>query len=296
MKLNRIYFSFFIFFLLTLSTNAWGEESEVQYLHMSEIQPGQIRFSSKNVEEKIEQAALKGDFFFNRQTQSIEGKYFDGKSLFPESDALPVVKGRSGYVLTDGHHHVLAADQLSLPWVPVKRIADLSNLSDEEFWIEMERKGWVYLYDLNGQKRLPPKRFNELIDDPNRYFAALTARKVGPEGDFSHSTGAEYPLWIKVGKDIPFIEFKISDALNAHHFFYSYEMGKEWDLCYLEKARSILANAAIPGLRVVPLRKHWTELFLNLGFHLTMKDAGGGEIPPDPIHLDAVTFNETIFQ
>jgi hypothetical protein len=75
---------------------------------------------------------------------------------------------------------------------------------------------WAYLYTTSGEKLLPPKKFSELKDDTNRYFAAITARKYtsNPDGSYA-SKGALYPLWIKVDKDIPFIEFKIANGLFA---------------------------------------------------------------------------------
>lgn len=230
------------------------------YTHIDELTPGQVRFSSKNVEEKVVQALQNGDAFFNPLAAHFVGKYDEGKSLFPESEALPVVKGKEGFVLADGHHHVLAALALGLPWVPTKEIADLSHLSKEAFWEEMEQKGWVYPYGLDGEKRLPPKDFSLLEEDQNRYFAAITARKCGEDGDMSRSRGAEYPLWIKIGKDIPFIEFKISDALFARGFYYDYSMGNEPPEAVVEEARRILIEADIPGLRLVKERKHWKEL------------------------------------
>ncbi|MCC5831706.1 MAG: ParB/Srx family N-terminal domain-containing protein [Chlamydiales bacterium] len=236
------------------------------YTHIEEMTPGQIRFSSKNVEEKVVQALLKGDAFFNPLEGTFIGKYYGGKSLFPEEEALPVVKGRHGYVLADGHHHVLTALALGLPWVPTKEIADLSHLAEDAFWVEMEQKGWVHLYGLDGVKRLPPADFNLLEEDPNRYFAAITARKCGEDGNLSRSRGAEYPLWIKVGKDIPFIEFKISDALFASGFRYEYNMGNNPDEATVEEARCILIKADIPGLRLVKERKHWKEISLSDDF------------------------------
>lgn len=233
------------------------------YLHIDELTPGQLRFSSKNVQEKVEQALKKGDAIYRFSNGKYEGKYDQGRSIFPEKEALPVVKSCFGYILTDGHHHVLAALLLGLPYVPTKVIADYSDLSVDAFWDEVEKKEWVYLYDLEGEKRRPTSNFCELEEDANRYFAAITARKCGPDGDLSKSWGAEYPLWIKVGRDIPFIEFKISDVLHAEGIYYTYDLGDQPDEAFMERAREALLEAKIPGLRVVPEKTHWTELKIS---------------------------------
>jgi len=234
-----------------------------EYVRIDTLTPGQLRYSSKNVEEKIQQLIQKKEVYYNSDTGCYVGKYFQGKSAFPETEPLPVVRSCFGLVLIDNHHHTLAALSLDLPWVPIKEVADLSTLSSEAFWKQAEEKGWVYLYDLSGKKGIPPKNFTDLQEDPNRYFAALTARKCSSDGDMSQSKGAQYPLWIKVGNDIPFIEFRISDALYAQHFLYLYSMGDDPDQESVEKARQILLEAHISGLRVIPKRTHWTQLTVD---------------------------------
>lgn len=230
------------------------------YIHLDQIRPGQLRFSSKNVEEKIQEAIQLGDIYLDVTENTWKGNYFQGKSFLSEKEALPVIKWKSHFVLADGHHHVLAAKSLNLLWIPVKEIADLSNLDKDEFWQVAAERGWAYLYDLDGNKNLPPDSFDLLQDDPNRYFAAITARKYPDANDLSLSKGAEYPLWLKIGKDIPFIEFHISDTLMKENFIYDYQEGKNPSVENVEEARNILKKHPIAGLRVVPKRIHHSKL------------------------------------
>ena len=57
--------------------------------------------------------------------------------------------------------------------IPVKQVEDFSGLSKDQFWKKMEAQNYAHLYDLTGSKVSPPSHFNELVDDPNRYYALL---------------------------------------------------------------------------------------------------------------------------
>jgi hypothetical protein len=271
--MSKLLFSVFFVSLSLISSGVFSaEETKYQeeiiseklfYMECQKIYPSQLRYSSKNVQEKIDQAVIAQDAVWNEEKKSWTLKYNEGKSALDLDEAVPVVKGPFGYVLTDGHHHLLASLQLGAKTVPVKVIADLSALDEKTFWQEMEQKGWSYPYNILGERSTPPKDFKQLLDDPNRYFAAIIARKSNAEGDLSISKGAEYPVWIKVGKDIPFIEFRISDALWKQGLRYNYDMGDQPPEQFVEEARRILRDAKIQGLRVVPEKKHYSELSLR---------------------------------
>jgi len=267
-----MHFKKFIIFLFVVSASLTshllhasteGDQQSVFYVSYHSIFPAQIRYSSQNVEEKISKAisqetaihSKEGDWTF---------KYHEGTSILSEKQALPIVLAPFGYVLTDGHHDVLSSIHFGAEMIPIKIIADLSALDYEAFWKEAENRGWAYLYAIGGNRSLPPVDFSELVDDSNRYFAAITARKF-PDGlGSSESFGAEYPLWIKIGKDIPFIEFKIADALWAKGFIYDAEaMGDPPRVEDVEFARKILQESPVEGLRFVPERMHYSEVCLS---------------------------------
>lgn len=226
--------SIFIYFLFFASV-CYGEI----FLQMHEIHPGQLRYSSINVQEKINKK-------IERNVKELKG--------------IPVVKACFGYVLIDGHHDVISSLALGVEELSAEVVKDLSDLNEDDFWDEMERQGYAYLYDLEGNRKTPPRDFQLLEDDPNRYFAAITARKYA--GDLSKSTGAEYPLWIKIGRDIPFIEFKISDILWRNQIVYQNEWGNTPSEEFIEVARMALTEANEPGIRVVAERVHYSKLLL----------------------------------
>lgn len=229
----------------------------VKYVSIDELFPAQIRYSLLNMKDKANKAIIKGDAVWN-DDGGWEYKFDNGNSILSTKDALPVVRASFGYVLIDGHHDVLSSMHLQARTVPIHVIEDVSYLSRDEFWREAEGRGWAYLYTIDGRKAAPPTSFYDLTDDPNRYFAAITVRKfTANEDDTYSSKGAEYPLWVKVNKDIPFIEFKIANVLYENGFVYNPDhMGRPPAESVAERARQIIIDADIEGLRVVPYRIH----------------------------------------
>lgn len=236
-----------------------SDKEVVKFISIDKIHPGQTRCSKQNAMDKAKKAMAKKDNMWKH----------DGKSILSKKKALPVVKSCFGYVLIDGHHDVLASLQLNAKEIPIKIITDLSHLSKDEFWDEAEKQKWAYLYSMDGKKSYPPMKFSELTDDPNRYFATITARKYTSNGNGSFSSkGAEYPLWIKVDKDIPFIEFEIANALYKQNFIYNAEkMGNPPSAEIFEQARKILLESNIRGLRVLSNKTHYQEINVERLIH-----------------------------
>lgn len=267
--MNKAFFSSFISILFCIMNFSHSQEVEIKetaefkdffYIDSQQLFPSQLRYSNQNVQAKMDTAIDSNDAVWNQERKRWNLKYDKGNSILNLEESIPVVKGPFGYVLTDGHHHMLASLKFGAKTVPIKVIADLSALDEKSFWIEMEKRGWAYPYNILGEPSPLPKDFKQLQDDPNRYFAALIARKCKSDGDINTSIGAEFPVWIKVGKDIPFIEFRISDALWKQELHYRYSMGLNPPVEFVEEARRILLKANIPGLRVISERQHYTEL------------------------------------
>lgn len=232
---------------------------EIAYVHYRDLHPSQLRFASQNVEAKVKKILKKNDAVWNESNAQWEFKYHNGLSALAAKDSVPVVKAPFGYSLVDGHHNVLSNIAVGSEWIPIRVIDDLYHLSPEDFWAQAEQMGWAYLYGIDGQKSYPPAQFSDLQDDPNRHFAAIIARKYKDETNM-RSTGADYPIWVKVGKDIPFIEFMISDAMWKSGLVYSYEMGDNPPVEFVEAVRQMLLESNIKGLRVVPTRMHYKDI------------------------------------
>ena len=242
------------------------------YISISAIRPGQIRYSQQNTDSKIA-AALKKGWAKRLSDGTLEPQFNNNTSLVPLDQAVPVVVGPKsvGLVLVDGHHDTIASLQSGATTIPVKVVADLSTLSPSAFWQEAAKRNFIYPYDINAKrlKRLPAAwkwgKQGNLKNDPNRYFAAISARKCGKlDSPPQESTGADYPLWVKVGKDIPFIEFMISDVLSKAGLNYTSQMGDDFNQeplkSFTEQARQVLLKNPIKGLRLVPNRTYFMEI------------------------------------
>jgi hypothetical protein len=233
------------------------------YISIDSIHPGQNRYASKNVEQKIKEAIKKG--------YAVE-KTGGGYTL--KFDKTPF----DYYVLVDGHHDLIAALTLGASTIPVKIVDDLSvgafeklkgasqRKVEREFWKKAEENNYVYLIDLDGKRKIAPSKFLKdgkitLHDDPNRYFAAISARKCDKRGQsVGESKGYEYPLWVKIGKDIPFIEFRISDHMIKHGIMYNYAMGDNPSREFVNKVRESLRNDSIPGLRLIEHETYYEDI------------------------------------
>ncbi len=228
------------------------------YTSLAYIFPSQVRYSKKNVEDKIQKALGDGDAIFNDSTQKYDFRYHQNKSIFDLNVAVPVIRTTNKMILADGHHSVLASLALGCQSIPVFVIDEWLQDLDVSFWDWAEAHNYAYLWDLDGKKLPEPQTFSDLKDDPLRYFAALTARKYIIDLNPLHSTGLDYPLWIKIGKDIPFIEMRMANTLYQAGFRYTY--GQELTASFpemVEQARQILIDNPIDGLKLLPQREYY---------------------------------------
>lgn len=227
---------------------------QIEYVPITAITPGQLRYSSLNVQDKVAKAVA------NKAAEQAGSNgyklaYNSGTSILNSAvpkEVLPVILSPKGLVLVDGHHDLFSSLKLGAKTVPIKVIDDLSN-TGENFWKIAYSKGYVYPYNLAREFTIPQK-FDQLQDDQNRYFAAVTARKCLYKPDATGNPftvdqkGPEYPLWLKRDKDVPFMEFMISDVLNKANFTaYKNEMGNTINQDIIEQAREILQKAVARG-------------------------------------------------
>jgi hypothetical protein len=156
-------------------------------------------------------------------------------------------------VVVDGHHHCRLSLAFGGSSIPVKILADFSHLSKQQFLDVAEAKELIYPYDVYGNRVSLPTRFEDLVNDPNRYFATLCKRS-------SNLKGNEYPIWIKKGKELPFIELKIAKALWKAGMVYEDREGRFPNLAFYEKVRTIIHKAKILHLHTLETRTHYMQL------------------------------------
>ena len=115
----------------------------------------------------------------------------------------PVVAGPLGrFYLLDGHHLVRALYDEGESALPVRLVADLSDVRADEFWDELRPRGWLYACCPGGEwvgaSCLPP-HVRDMVDDPYRSLAGELRRR----GGFDKAP-------------TPFSEFAWADFLRRH--------------------------------------------------------------------------------
>lgn len=211
------------------------------FVHIEELQPGQVLYSKANVQEA---------FLKIQDKPPVAGQM----SPFKLSKAFDVALvqypgGIRKYVVQDGHHDILAAIRwyfeeqdprkpgtdepltdrdpintwgLKIP-VHVTKVLDVGV----DFWALNGRSKEipVYLVGRDGAWHDPFNNFLELRGDeehnndyPLRYFVERAARKVKKDKDNptrdTYDEGYRYPLWLKVDGGFPYIEFVIANMLQ----------------------------------------------------------------------------------
>jgi len=129
------------------------------------LRPTQLAVGMREVEEKRKRLR-------ERKRKKL-GKYV-GEHM------IPVVLGPKGRHYIVDHHH-LALALLKEGWrdVFVTVMSDLGALEADAFWVVLDHRNWVYLYDAGGRRREfsdLPKSVTDLQDDPFRSLAGELRR------------------------------------------------------------------------------------------------------------------------
>lgn len=100
----------------------------------------------------------------------------DERHAFIHERPVPVVlSAKKRWHIVDHHHHARACWELGVEELPVEVKADLSHLSETEFWKAMHESRWVHLHDQFGlgphAPALLPEDIRGLADDPYRSLA-----------------------------------------------------------------------------------------------------------------------------
>jgi hypothetical protein len=118
------------------------------------------------------------------------------QAKFLQDHPMPVVigPGKKLYI-TDHHHLARAAFDLKIDQACFEVDEDLSALSQDPFWVEMDRQSWVHPLDHNGVRHRYesiPKTLDKLVDDVYRSVAGFVRDAGGY--DKTHTAFAEF-IW-----------------------------------------------------------------------------------------------------
>ena len=263
---------------------------EVAYVRLQDLVPGQMRYSQRNIDLKINSAKRAQGFI--EKDNKVVLQHDGGKSAFAEKFAAPVMKikneqGAIKYVLKDTHHDTLAnralaqkAGMINQATMPVRVKNDFSTMSYKDFWKHAYDNHLADLKGVDGKLYVnnPPKSFDDMKDDPMRYFVTIAARKGGNGQTIEESFGADYPFWYKrlasfndpekYPGDIinaQMVENIVSQKLIDNGFTYNYDVHGDKGPRFEEKVReahAILSKRRnrIRGLRLVKKLGHFSEI------------------------------------
>ena len=239
--------------------------NEPFFVALNFLRPAQHRFAAESVAERIQKAQIRGDLVQEGQNYIL--KFDSGKSLYPLTKAVMAIKFGTSFIICDGHHSILASVNVDAQTFPIRITQDLSHMAEDELWQKLENEGLAYLADIKGERKLPPKSFKDLQEDPLRYFVSLICRKYDEDLKHENSRGCEHPLWIKIGKDIPFIEFILADHLRKYGFICEKSMTQEE---LIQSALEILIKNPLSNIKLVKDRvpfdknrdvKYWLDFY-----------------------------------
>ena len=154
-------------------------EIEIHRLHPTQITVGMIE-----VQEKIKTLAV-------LKNHALRD--------FLQHHPIPAVEGPDDKLYITDHHHLGLAllDQGLLTGFFMIE-ADLSQLSLDAFWPEMDKNKWVHPYDENGILKsfsAIPRHLTHLVDDPYRSLAGFVRNAGGyqkTDASFSEFLWADF--------------------------------------------------------------------------------------------------------
>jgi len=118
------------------------------------------------------------------------------QAAFLAAHPMPVVLGPGQRMyITDHHHLARAAYDLKISQACFEVEGDLSTLSQDIFWIHMDKESWVHPLDQHGVRHRYesiPKTLDKLVDDVYRSVAGFVRDAGGY--DKTHTAFAEF-IW-----------------------------------------------------------------------------------------------------
>jgi hypothetical protein len=135
---------------------------------------------------------------------------------------IPVVLGPNArHYLIDRHHLTLALHDEGICALTVSLVANLSTLSFDEFWTNLERQNWTHPFDDEGRRRCyndMPVTIDNLQDDPLRSLAGAVKRAGGyakDEAPFSEFRWADF-LRCRIPRELVERDFGRALAIAMH--------------------------------------------------------------------------------
>jgi hypothetical protein len=153
---------------------------------------------------------------FKRKTWRARGR--DDAARYLATHSVPVVLGPGARLfIVDRHHLTRALYDEGVVNVPICVIANLSDLSNDEFWRILEDRRWTHPFDDEGERcayEVLPKFVGDLVDDPFRSLAGALKRAGGYKKDKSPFSEFRWADFLRARIERRVVEFDFSGALE----------------------------------------------------------------------------------
>lgn len=184
---------------------------------------------------------------FKRKTWRARDR--DDAARYLTTHSVPVILGPGARLfIVDRHHLTRALFDEGVVNVPIRVIADVSDLSNDEFWRILEYRHWTHPFDEEGERcayENLPKFVGDLVDDPFRSLAGALRRAGGYSKEMS-----------------PFSEFRWADYLRSRIEREVVESDFSGALALAMNLALSRETEALPGWR--PLQKGGDQLHQQL--------------------------------
>src|SRR5580698_11617931 len=151
--------------------NMTDREPTLTPVAITNLRPTQITVGMREVKAK------------RKHWRETAEKKKDKDADFLGKHMIPVILGpKQRHYVIDHHHLALALHGEGVKNVLVTVVADLSELTPDDFWLVLDHHSWVHPYDENGRRRdfaKIPKSIDKLKDDPFRSLAGELRRAGG---------------------------------------------------------------------------------------------------------------------
>jgi hypothetical protein len=134
--------------------------------------------------------------------QKLDARRVADTDAVMQKRLIPVIAGPGGQLyIRDGHHLALALHLAGRASMLVSIVADLSDLSIEDFWHALDERGWVHPFDGSGRRR---------------QFSRIPSSVLGVEDDpFRSLAGALRRCGVFARSSVPYADFAWADFLRS---------------------------------------------------------------------------------
>ena len=200
---------------------------DIAYWNVAWLSPGQNRYGFRCVVSKIAKV-LKRYGVFSNESGKICGRFDNGRSVYPKSKAIKVVRGPESDIIVDGHHTFLSALYFGASTIPVQLIGDYRHWQPDDFWVMAERQRLVYLINSNGVSQRPGNML-DLKNDPLRSLLSeisykLKAGNVDKLRCLARRSESAVFILDKTNRGAPFVELVLADYLYQEGVKYHDEL------------------------------------------------------------------------